>query len=162
MESAIGFLNKIGEYISKIVEVICVILTVIMTTIILVNVFYRYVLRMGLPWAEETVRYMLVWMVMLGNSIVFFEEEHITVDFFLDKFEKRNLIRIIHIVITIIFLIIFVISGLENAEFGRRLTSPTLGISRFIPFVALPIGGILMIIQCFIILVNRIYEQVKR
>ena len=49
-------------------EVLSVALIAVYTLLVLLQVFFRYVLNEPLFWAEEVIRYGLVWSVMLGSA----------------------------------------------------------------------------------------------
>ncbi len=38
-------------------------------TLVLLQVFTRYVMQLAIPWTEEVARIVLVWTVMLGATI---------------------------------------------------------------------------------------------
>lgn len=151
------YIDSFGEKLSCIIELICISILVIMTIIVLVNVFFRYVLSSGIPWAEEVSKYIMIWMVMLGSSVVFYKEAHISIDILIEKLKYKNWIRVFHIFLILIFLCILIYSGFIYADFGKKLLSPTLKISRYWAFMSIPVGGILMFIQSLVTLSRHIY-----
>lgn len=153
----IKYIDSLGEKLSYITELICIPMVVVMTIIIIINVFFRYILRSGIPWAEEVSKYIMVWMVMLGSSIVFRRKAHISVDFFIEKLKYKQWIYVFNTFLTLIFLYTIIRSGLIYANFGKNLLSPTLRISRYWAFMAIPAGGLLMFIQTLINLIKYIY-----
>lgn len=44
------------------------------------QIFSRSVFGHAFPWAEESVRYAIIWMVFIGSSVAFREEAHISID----------------------------------------------------------------------------------
>ena len=55
--------------------------TILFTSILLfVNVILRYVFHNSIYWAEELVRYLMVWLIFFGGSQVVRKEGHIRVD----------------------------------------------------------------------------------
>ena len=44
------------------------------------HVFFRYVLNESLFWAEEAVRFSMVWSVLLGSALVARDRAHIRID----------------------------------------------------------------------------------
>lgn len=48
--------------------------------ILFVNVILRYFFAKGLVWAEESVRYLIIWMVLIGSSMAARNSQHINVD----------------------------------------------------------------------------------
>lgn len=50
------------------------------SVILFANVILRYFFSKGLVWAEESVRYLIVWMVFIGSSVAARQASHINVD----------------------------------------------------------------------------------
>ncbi|MFT6642156.1 MAG: C4-dicarboxylate transporter DctQ subunit, partial [Flavobacteriaceae bacterium] len=48
--------------------------------ILFANVVARYVFNWGVPWAEELVRYEIIWMVFIGGSVAVRKGIHIGID----------------------------------------------------------------------------------
>ena len=44
--------------------------------IISLQVFLRYLFNYSLPWGEELARYLNIFVVLLGSSVVFAEDAH--------------------------------------------------------------------------------------
>jgi TRAP-type C4-dicarboxylate transport system permease small subunit len=53
-----------------------------MLLLMVVQVIYRYVLHIALPWSEELIRYMFVAASFLGAALVSKERSHISIDVF--------------------------------------------------------------------------------
>ncbi len=69
-----------------------IILTVAITFI---NVIARYIFFTGFGWAEEMIRYIMIWISFIGFSIFVRKKGLIAVDFFVEKVfgNRRNLRR---------------------------------------------------------------------
>src|SRR6185503_3281231 len=50
------------------------------TVLVLLQVFFRYVLNESLFWAEELIRYGLVWSVLIGSAVVAHDRGHVRID----------------------------------------------------------------------------------
>ena len=126
--------------------------------IVIVQVFYRYVLNTGISWAEELSKMLLIWLLFLGFSIVFYEKIIIRVDFFINKIKKRKIssyFKIYHLLLSMIFFILLIVYGIDYTIFGKRLISTMMGIRKFWIFLAVPVGGLLLLIQNIILLINK-------
>lgn len=49
------------------------------------QVICRYVFNNSLVWSEELVRFLVVWMCMIGAAIACFDDSHMTINTFLAK-----------------------------------------------------------------------------
>ncbi len=52
----------------------------LMTVAIVLQVFFRYVLKVPLEWSEELARALNLWLVFLGAAIATSKSEHVRVD----------------------------------------------------------------------------------
>jgi TRAP-type C4-dicarboxylate transport system permease small subunit len=98
---------------NNIEKVICVALLALMSIIIVVQVFFRYVLQNSLQWSEEIARYMFIWLIYIGISYGVKMDKHIAVDAvysFLPK-KVKPIYALIGYVIFLVFAIIVVYYG---------------------------------------------------
>ena len=94
-------------------KVLCVALLALMSIIIVVQVFFRYVLQNSLQWSEEIARYMFIWLIYIGISYGVKMDKHIAVDAvysFLPK-KVKPFYALIGYVIFLVFAIIVVYYG---------------------------------------------------
>ena len=105
---------KVIRWLDNNVEkVICVTLLALMSIIIVVQVFFRYVLQNSLQWSEEIARYMFIWLIYIGISYGVKSDKHIAVDAvysFLPK-KVKPFYALIGYVIFLAFAIIVVYYG---------------------------------------------------
>lgn len=129
-----------------VIEIICGTMLVLMILIININVFYRYVLVLSLPWATELTRYLLVGIGILGASICLERNEHVSISFLYKKFSSviQNLFTMIKIAIIGYVSIIFVVAGYKHALAGGM--SSFLGIRLFYPRLFIPLGGVFLLL----------------
>lgn len=53
----------------------------------------RYALGTSLSWAEETMRYIMVWLMMLGSVTAVYRAEHMAVEGFQDIEGTQNIVE---------------------------------------------------------------------
>lgn len=147
----------------EIIEIdICTLLLALMSVVVVVQVFSRYLFNYSFVWAEELVRYLMIWMVMIGAARVQSMDEHIRIDFFpmLAGPRGRRLMNIFFRLCTLTFLIIIFVKGIKVASFNRLFESSGLRISMLWPTLALPIGAILIILYTLRGLIKDVYQVV--
>lgn len=71
--------------ISRIVEAITLVEFIAMVIIVLLQVFFRYVLKLSVPWTEEFARVLYIWVIFLGIVQVETENINIRTTYFIDK-----------------------------------------------------------------------------
>jgi C4-dicarboxylate transporter DctQ subunit len=140
----------------------CRLFLVLMSVIVVVQVFSRYLFNYSFVWAEELVRYLMIWMVMIGAARVQAMGEHIRIDFFpmLAGPRGRRLMDTVFRLCTLTFLIIIFVKGIKIAAFNRLFESSGLRISMLWPTLAIPIGAFLIILYTLKDLVQDIYQSI--
>ena len=163
----IAFLDKIEEIINKIVELVLTPMFMILAGVSLLQVIFRYFLRISLPWSEELARYLFIYTTYLGSVIGVSRNIHIditAVDLFLDKMEPARRQRwneIIDVVTS--FISAFVLGWITYLaipylmgvyRFGQR--TPAMGLSLCVPVFSVPLGMGLM----FLLYVKKFIKSV--
>jgi TRAP-type C4-dicarboxylate transport system permease small subunit len=143
---------------------ISVSLLVIMSVIVVVQVFSRYLFNHSFVWAEELVRYLLIWMVMIGSAMVQSQNNHIRIDFFQLRAGPRTklVMETFFRLGTLLFLAIIIYVGFEKAYFNRLFESTGLRISMFWATLAIPVGGILMGFYTIQAMLRDIFQNTRK
>lgn len=53
-----------------------------------VQVISRYVFNYSLIWSEESVRFMVVWLCMVGSAVSNFDDDHMMINIIVEKFPR--------------------------------------------------------------------------
>ena len=118
-------------------------------SVILIQVILRFFFKSNLPWAEEVARYLMIWVVMIISSVLVKEDALIKVDFF-DSLWPEKFLKYREIIYQVLLLVLFVLllkEGWSQALYGRGGTISSLDISWFWPYLAVPAGMALILIQ---------------
>lgn len=111
--------------------------------LVLLQVFFRYVLNESLFWAEELVRGLLVWGVMVSSALVAGSRGHIRVEvleLMLPPRGKRVVMWIAD-ALTISFSILLFWAAVELMSRTWMQQSPLLGIPKWSVYMALAAGA---------------------
>lgn len=137
-----------------------IIILIIMSLLVIVQVFSRYLFNYSFVWAEELVRYLMIWMVMIGAALVQAKNDHIRIDFFplMLNPKGRIILETVFRLFTLIFLTILLVKGVKLANFNKMFESSGLRISMFWPMLAIPVGAFLITIYTVINLWKDIYR----
>ena len=152
--------KQIARWLQSMQTYSCIFFLSLMSLIVIVQVFSRYVFNFSFVWAEELVRYLMIWMVMLGSALVQSKNEHIRIDFFpmLAGARGRRVMEVFFRLATLIFLAIIVYKGFKVSYFNRLFESSGLRISMMWPTLAIPLGAISIGSYTIIGLVQDIYQ----
>jgi TRAP-type C4-dicarboxylate transport system permease small subunit len=125
-----------------------------MSVVILVQVFLRYVVMSSLPWSEELARYLMVWIGLMGASLALQEGRHIEVTLLLDRVPPRvrKVLTGIALVAVVWFLWLILQQGLVLAGNIWLQRSPALNLPMVVPYAAIPLGAVFMVIQVLLAL----------
>lgn len=118
------------------------------SAILFVNVVLRYVFNTGFIWAEEMVRYQIVWLVFVGASVAARKGIHIGVDAVVQIMPApvQKAVRIAVYLLCIAFCGILLFYGVElmlqTRAFNQR--TPAMQAPFWLAQLAIPTGAALM------------------
>lgn len=142
-------LKSISDYINKIVEYLSALALLTSLSLVIVQVFFRYILNQPLGFTQEAAIYGMIASVLLGSSIAFKKNAHLHIDLLFRKAGNRlsALIDLIANTVVILFLIILCYQGFLMSERAMLQTSPQTGIpvGYFVAFI--PISSAICIIH---------------
>jgi len=147
---------KVSRASERIVQHTLVGMVGVMTVIIIIQVFMRYLFLYSLSWSEEVARYLMIWVSFLGASLALKYGFHIGVEFIINRIpeEIRGWVNLMAKIGILIFLIYFTIGGFRVSWAVRDQDSPALLFSMAYAYLAAPVGGLFMIIQLLNLLVE--------
>ena len=130
--------------LSRVTQVLCQCLLMLMLTIIVSQVLARYFFSIGLPWAEEATRYLLVWMVMLGVGLITRMDDHLGIRAFQEMLPERlrAFSRFIVFACTAFVAILLAVYGYGFATGSSFIISAGLQISMAWAYFAIFVGSI--------------------
>ncbi len=156
--------NKLRLIISNLDEIISGIFIIITTILVIINVFLRYFMKTGLYWSEEVATGCFVWAVFIGAAASYKKNQHIGVDFIIEKLPE-NIKRFVKVIINIILLIVNgYLAYLSVVYLSNSYVKPTpvLGISSAYISSALTVSFSLMTIYSIIFLYDSIKQYSKK
>ena len=120
---------------------------VVMTAIVGWQVFGRFVLASSPSWTEQASLVLMIWYVMFAAAAGVYEGFHIRIALLEERFGERarGLRRVVAGIVALMGLVLLVY-GLQLCWQVRGNVIPSLGISRAVAYVPLPVSGLLMTI----------------
>ncbi|MFJ7969749.1 TRAP transporter small permease [Psychrobacillus sp. NPDC096389] len=158
MESILRTYLRFIDRLNKVMGYILTLLLAIMTAIIFWQVFSRFVVGSSLSWSEELSRFLMIFMILIGSSIALRNNELIAIEILLEKVEnlsKKIVVITIH-VISLVFFVILIKYGYSMAQSFTNQMAPGLGISMKYIYLALPLGGVLLLLNSLACIVEEI------
>ncbi len=133
-------------------------LLVAVVAMLVVQVVLRYGFSYSLPWPEEAARYLMIWIVMLAGSLLVRDDQLVRVDFLDHLWPQSWLVwrNAVFRLLLCAMLCVLVWQGWDQAVFSYRRTTTALQISWFWPYLAIPVGAFLMLIQMLARVIDEI------
>lgn len=136
---------------------------IITTVLVLINVFLRYFLNMGIIWSEEVATGCFVWSVFLGSAACYKRGKHVGVDMLVKRFSPKVQTRI-DLVINIVLLVInssFTLISIRYLQVSARKPTPVLGISSAFISSSIFVSFLIMTLHTINFLKNDIKAIIK-
>lgn len=116
---------------NRIEEIFISILVLVSSGMVFINVILRQ-FNMGMPWTEELIRYLIIWITFLGMSVCVREGSHISIDAIPNMLKgtaKKLLEATVHLLCIVFSLLMtwFSFLFLESLSDAGQL-SPALGV----------------------------------
>jgi TRAP-type C4-dicarboxylate transport system permease small subunit len=146
--------------IDWVVDSLAALLLLAMSSILAIEVFFRYVLNRPLGWTLETSLFCFVWLVWLGAIGYMREERQIRIDF-AETYTPKRVQRVLlpaNTILSMVFLVFVIYYGVQVTESQMSAVYDILPFSRAILYAAAPVGGTLM----FLTLARVLVRQIRR
>jgi len=156
MKIIISFTDRLFKVVSTVAGVIFL----IAIAINFANVIGRYFFHVPIFWAEEIVVYGIIWCVMLGAALVFWQGQHLRVEIIELFLSVRSISRLRLLVLAVVCLVAVATTyfGVQFlvlvADMDQR--SVVTQLPMVIPFAAVPIGFLLIVVASAIRLTQRV------
>lgn len=134
--------------LSNAVEWVCMVLMVVLSVDLFLGVFSRYVMVRTFTWYDEIARGCFVWLTFLGAAVGVKRHAHFRLQIIVDRLSPRLRQATVFLLplVVIIFAGVLIQQGLVFLELGKFQRTPVMGLPKTWIYVAIPIGGVLMIL----------------
>ncbi len=128
------------------------------------HVFGRYFFGKTYMGSMELIRYTMIWVSMLGTAAAFGVKEHPCIVFLQDKMTAFFWfwINITGYLMLCVFLIVMIKGGFAIALRNWHQTSLGLQIPMFFPYLAIPVGGLVMFPYIIMDLLNSTIDLLEK
>lgn len=156
-------MQKLTQIITKILEIVLIILMAGIVIDVSWQIFTRFILRDPSSYTEELAGFLLIWIGLLGASYALYTKVHLGIDILTSNlvgFRRKMSTITIYILVLLFSLFIPVIGGIKlvNITFALKQISPAMGIPMGYVYLVLPITGILMIYYSIVFIIKAVRE----
>lgn len=130
-------------------ELVIMVLMVFLVVVVVASVIFRYVLYSPLSWSEEVSRYVMIWLGFLSASLAVRERLHVGVEFFVESSPAPIAAWMRRIAKVGVGAFLLIVGGYGLYLVGNLWDqwSPVLQVRMTWPYLAIPVGSVLMLIQ---------------
>jgi TRAP-type C4-dicarboxylate transport system permease small subunit len=130
-------------------EVVAAALVAAICVIVGAEVVLRYALAQPLSWTEELATILFVWIAMLGSSVALKRREHFAVELLSPNLgpRGRRALQFVVLLIVCALCVYLAIYGWRFVQRNWRAHTPALEWSRAVPYSAIPVCALLMLIR---------------
>lgn len=128
---------------------------------IMFHVIGRYFFGRTYMGTMELVRYTMIWVSILGASTAFITKEHVVIDTLAGRIPQRIWFwcRLCADLVLCGFFVAMIVGGQAIAIRNFSQTSLGLQIPMFYPYLAIPVGGSLMLLYTLLDMLNSFAER---
>ena len=114
-------------------------------------------------WSVEICTYLFIYMVFIGASLAYKQKKHFAILFIIEQLNSKNQWRfnLITTLLVVVFSILLIWLGSIQVYHGFNSVTPALEMPRSIPYAAIPLGGILILIRSIEELINLFRHKTK-
>ncbi len=138
------------KLVDKILEIFLVLLLAVLVIDVVWQVVSRYILNSPSSFTDELARILLIWVGILGAAWATGKKMHLAIDYFIDKFNKRNrkiIGKLINISVALFAFFVMIIGGGNLIYMLLKLGNTTAALSLPIGYVysVIPLSGLLIV-----------------
>jgi TRAP-type C4-dicarboxylate transport system permease small subunit len=140
--------KSLGTVIGKLIDYFIFVVFTAMVVVTFLQVVLRYGFSSSLPGAGEVARFSMIWLTFVAAAVAIRERAHPRVDYFIRWF-LGSLYRLINVLINVVlglFVVVLSYYSLNVVETSMANRTPGLGLPLGYVNLALPVGGLLMIL----------------
>jgi TRAP-type transport system small permease protein len=157
-------IEKVYQYLMKIIEIFVGILITLMVVIVFANVIGRYFLHASVAWSDEVARFMMIWMSLLGAVLAYAKNEHLGLDLVVQAVPKSvaKFINILGDLLVMVAVFMIIKGGYNLVMQNLSWLSPGASISYGFVYTIVPICGVILFLQTILKLVIDVKAVTKR
>ncbi len=147
--------------VNKLLDGLIMVILGMMSVLVALNVFFRFVLNFSLYWGDELAQILLVWLTFLGAAVATREKSHYVFTYFLDKMAGKwhKIFTLVRDCLNILIISILLYYSSKVSFNIQSWIMPALEFSRSFVYGAAPVGCIFMLIYSFKNLVIDLKEN---
>jgi len=157
-------LRALNNAIDRALKYLCSICLITIVVLFLIEVLFRYILKISFAWSWEVNRIAFIWMCFMGAAVALRKRGHIRFEIIIGRLKSRPqvLMSLFCDVLALAFFIFLLKEGYTVYNLARMTKFPTLRISQGWMFAALPSSALIMLIYVIELAINDVAKIMAR
>lgn len=144
------------DSINKVLGYVVALILIVMSIVITMQVFSRFVLKDSLEWSEELSRYLMIWLIFLAAALALRKKSLIGVEAVSERltFKAKRILKTGVHTVNIVFFILLMKFGIEMLTHVSAQMSPAMKIPMLYPYAAIPVGAFFLLLNSIAVLIE--------
>jgi TRAP-type C4-dicarboxylate transport system permease small subunit len=154
-------IKLLHRWLGLLTEFVAGTILAVMTVLVFLTVIYRYFLLAPISWGEEMARFLFIALSLFGAAIAMKDGAHFRITILVDRFPPaaRTGLEILIALATSVVLGVVLAKGWGLALLNRNQESPALGVPMSVPYLAVPLGALLMLFFAWTSLLLKWHDE---
>lgn len=155
-------MQGIKKIMNTVLSYVTAFFLIVMTALVVWQVFTRYILNDPSIFTEELVRFILIWTSFLGAAYAFGTRQHMALIFLKEGsrgIAKKLICAFIDLVVLILAVLVLIKGGYSLASGVMTIKTPILGIPKGLVYMIGPISGVIIVIYQIINIIEDFVMQ---
>lgn len=152
---------KIDRWIEKFQTAFCFVVFATILILGAIQVAARYLSTISVPWTEELMRFLMIWLAMVGSALTVRNDGHVSVDIVLSYTRSRRRKAILFVIarmVCVAFLVIYFPSSIQLILRSTSSRASSLPIPYGYVYAAVP-AGIVMMLLSYLTTIPRLAKE---
>jgi TRAP-type transport system small permease protein len=152
-------MNRIATVFDTVLAIVAGVLFGALFLITVLNIVLRNIGGIAWLWIPGMTKFLFIWTVFIGTSVLYQRNDHLVMDFFANKLQpaRKRVLDIVTNTVFLILLVVLVVYGFIVVEIRMGIPFETWQFSTGYAYLAVPVSAILMLFFC----INKIVELIK-
>lgn len=144
-----GIIDVISYHSDRLARFLVATMMAVMTLDVLFGVFNRFLFKMPISWVDEIATYLLIWISLVGSAVAIRIGGHVGVGLIVSRLKTgaKAFVSWVNVSVILAFLIGLIFLGMRLAIREMGQLGHATRISMFWPFLSIPLGSFLILIQ---------------
>ena len=146
----INIYHKFARICYRVLRILATITVIAMLVLMLIEVVRRYFFSKTFIWSDEVIRYLLIYCTFLGGACAYYNKALVSFDLVTMRLPHKvqEILKLVNNCICLVFFIFLIRYALKKVTGAAVVNSISTasGLSMAVPYWAIPIGLIFMLI----------------